>query len=303
LQSVCQPSVVVQGLVSPVSFDVGPTSVIVSTGPALVSCNLPAGCGNAAPKKLAEAYKSMGPVVIAGSEVFWVGGSQGDSDGIWLRRCPLAGCPATPAQVHSDLNAWIDHLRVSGTTLVWRRISGGQNVFSCTLPTCTPQTIAPAPDTNSLATDGASVFFMRKVVNASDELLRCAVGTTCAMPAKVTSGRVDGAFVVHDGILYVANKGATPGINDGYVLTAAAGAAGSMVTFTREEVGPVDIAVDDDGVYWVNTDQKTVKTCPLAGCTGSPRELATQQTGVKLVKSDANFVYWLTGDSVYKVAK
>jgi len=304
LNGVCQPTPVVQGLTGAVAFALAPNAVVISMTNILGACDLPAGCGASPPRELAKGYKSMGPLTVLGTDVYWIGGSQGDSDAIFLRRCPLAGCPAgvVPA-LDTDTNATIDRIAGRGTTLVWRRVSGGGQIRSCALPACSPvTTIIQEPNLRSLATDGTSIFYGR--TGAPPALYKCAANAVCTAPPVHSTGRVGGpAFRELGGVLYGVDTGEVAGINDGYVWTANAAAAGATTTFAREELGPTDLAVDADDVAWINPTLKTVSTCKKTGCVGAARVLAREQVGLVAIASDAKFVYWLTDTAVFKVAK
>lgn len=306
LNSLCQPVPVVQGLVGAVAFAVAPTAVVVSMTNTLGACDLPAGCGNGAPKALAAGYKSMGPLTIADGQIYWIGGSQGDSDAIFLRKCPLAGCPAVPIQLDNDTNASINFVDVRGTRATWWRQSGSGQIRSCSLPDCTDKiTVLSDPDLVTLVTDGTSIFYGRRGVSPQPpKLFKCPAAAVCTSAIEFTTGRVGGpAFREHKGLFFGVDPGEVAGIKDGYVWQASATAAGAAQTFAREEVGPTAIAVDDSGVYWMNPTLKTISTCPTTGCVGAPRVLAENQSDMKAIATDASFVYWLTSTAVYKIAK
>jgi hypothetical protein len=227
---------------------------------------------------------------------------------MYVRRCPLAGCAPSPPILDTAQDYPIERLDVRGTSLVWWRRSGNQ-IRSCTLPACTaPVTVIAEANVLGLITDGTSIFFSRALpvgaAGGPPALYKCAANTACITPPVFTTGRVGGpTFKEHGGVLYGVDPGMTQAINDGYVWSAPAGAAGATTTFSREEIGPTDLAVDADGVFWINPTLKTVSTCPISGCVGAPRMLAQQQTGLKAIATDKQFVYWLTDTAVFKVAK
>ncbi|HEY1957135.1 MAG TPA: hypothetical protein VGH28_16055, partial [Polyangiaceae bacterium] len=81
-------------------------------------------------------------------------------------------------------------------------------------------------------------------------------------------------------------------------------------SFVTKQPYPTHLVADASGVYWFNFDAplnssnaSQIVTCPLSGCGGGPRSVATNQTGLTLMRSDASFLYWATGSQILRVAK
>jgi hypothetical protein len=303
LKGTCQAVAVVQGLSATHAFDVGPNILVYSAGNDVASCALPAGCTNAQPKKIAEGYQDMNDVALGDNEVFWISASPINTDSRNVRRCPLDGCVGTPANLGVlDSSVSITNLARSGNILTWH--AGNGKIQSYTLPSGPLATVLTTSDTTMVATDGTSIYYNNEDNAAGPvTLAKCPPGALCTVPTTLGTGQLGGPMAIFGGLVYVATPGVTGGVNDGKIYSTNAAAASTPVVVRAEELSPIAVAADADGVYWANTKLEHVRSCPLAGCVGAPRDHALQQTGVKRIRVDAKFVYWMTEDAIYKVAK
>jgi hypothetical protein len=79
---------------------------------------------------------------------------------------------------------------------------------------------------------------------------------------------------------------------------------GAGTIFSADNPGSAELEVDDTGVYWINPAMGTLRHCPLAGCPpGGAAVLAGGRTGPKALTSGAGFVYWIEGNTIFKIAK
>lgn len=60
--------------------------------------------------------------------------------------------------------------------------------------------------------------------------------------------------------------------------------------------GPTALAVDPSGVYWTDSDDRSVKTCPREGCSGAPNVLAKGTARPQDVTAADGSVYWSNDD-------
>ncbi len=82
--------------------------------------------------------------------------------------------------------------------------------------------------------------------------------------------------------------------------------SGTVPEFANAGAKARQLAVDDSGVYWTETDgnlEGSIRHCPLTGCTG-PADVLASAAGPEGIATDARAVYWVsTNGQVMKLAK
>jgi hypothetical protein len=195
-------------------------------------------------------------------------------------------------------NAVLTHLGASTNAVHWTE--NDTKVYTCTAPACSSKTLvvtAPASVT-ALALDASYVYYAQ----AGGAVQKCLAGAACASPTPVTSTSTAAGLAERGGILYGASTGSIGTINNGSIWTVSVN-GGTSAPFARENSGPVDVAVDADGVYWVNTTEGTVRSCPLSGCVGPAKVLASGQDKPRKVAVAGGFIYWMTSNAILRIAK
>jgi hypothetical protein len=90
---------------------------------------------------------------------------------------------------------------------------------------------------------------------------------------------------------------------EGSIATCTATDCGGTLpkVFVNGRTGPSNVVVDRTGVYWLEVTDPTmgaviysIRTCPLTGCVGGPRLLASG-TRARSMRVDDSFVYWING--------
>jgi hypothetical protein len=296
------------GLPQPRSVAVDATHVYFSADRLLARCDLATNCA-LAHTVLAEGHKLMSDVIVhAGSIYYAAGSATTDSDSHRVYICPLAGCPTTAVYVTlGGDNRYFSHLTAtpSGILSIW----DNRQISRCPLPGCgtgeTFATVISQSPITALAVDQTDVYFVGTGV------ARCPLTGTCTSATPVSSGSTEDIAVYGDN-LYLTRLGIDPTTNSGRVFSCPKANCTTLTTFASVPMGPTELAVDASGVYWLNPTEGTVRTCPLSGCVGPPRILASNQIGCKGIVLDATSVYWVVpgaaapatpNGTVMKVAK
>lgn len=301
----CQPVAVATGRSGPVELAVTGDAIYWSEAGAgvmdgkIATCPLP-GC-SLAPRFIGDARGRIGVLAVAGTDVYFAGCS-GDScdDNIQLYRCPVAGCPALPQSIASDVSlTWTD-IRV-GATHVY-----GVAPFS--VVGCLPSDCAGTRQSWPASAFGGGTGSLQGIalvgdtlfVSAGAGLRSCPEAQGCAAPAAVANTTAVAApFRAHAGRLYWFSP-FSPGVVR--VLSCAAASCSAQL-FAQESEGVSEIEIDDSGVYWMNAMTGTIRHCPITGCVGAPGTVATGLVAPKALTLGTAFVYWIEGNDIRRAAK
>jgi hypothetical protein len=168
----------------------------------------------------------------------------------------------------------------------------------------TSQISTPTP----MVADATGIYFVHPQTTA---LMHCPATGACASPDTLLATTSDVAALALTGTtLYLLHPATQGGIPSGSITTCPTTGTCTPATFVSKQPYPTRIIADSSGVYWFNSDPpiqngdpSQIVTCPLAGCTGGPRSIATLQNGTALMRTDASFVYWATDAQILRVAK
>lgn len=295
--------------ISATSISVDQTQIYFSNANKLLACPK-SGCV-LAPTQLDDMGTSgypVGNVLVTNGSLFFVSAptQSTERDSVYL--CPLAGCPS-PATIiaHGGLNGlyWfgnagndvyysIDAKQVS-------RLSCQPNAGACT----TGSPVVPEIP-NVLVANSSEIYFVDTLGLQKCPYAGCP-GTATATGATVLTSLVPTGIVFSagTGLVYMA-FGNMNQFGSGAIRTCTMATCDAQMpkVFVSGRDVVTGLTVDATGVYWVETS--TLYTCPITGCVGGPRTLATgiTATTVQPVTDDA-FVYWIddAAGTVKRVAK
>jgi len=314
----------VTGLTNVHAIDTSGQGVVISAASDVTLCPNANGCTLAQLRTIRAGVSQLNDVTVAGGNVYY-DGNEGDSEIVY--RCPLAGCPGGgPDIIENVVNDNIGRVIAGPTAVVWTRYQSFYGPYSrkCTLPTCLNMVgdIRPRPTTGTsysqrpereltvpsrVVSVGAqtTLYATGGLGNDNNKALRaCPVAGGCVTPTEIgTEGNHVSALTFFDGKHYGAS-GASGGGSVIFSLPDVNPAAAQRTLLVGDAAGVTDVAVDASGIYWVNGTTGRVQRCAtLTGCSGAGETLALNQTGASRIRLDAKFVYWMTPNSVMKVAK
>lgn len=326
----CQPAVVQSGIVELGGFAVDPSGVYYTSNPRDFDARLlrcPSGGCTLQPDLLASGLQEGKSVQLGPDDVFFGAAPIQSTIRNSVYTCPKTGCITRPTSLfNSGLQGGAgDDIVASGNR--WFASYGG-GVVSCLFVRGQPCDLRPIPAAESphrshgafpLAADATHVYFGYQPPSSGDaprrhHLMSCPLASDCSAPALLAEDLTPDALRALDGTVYILKKGMPDSLPGGAVLTCLAtgcGPAGPAVFISRLAY-PTALAVDASGVYWYSADDETIATCPLSGCVGGARAVATGLKGVKNLALSGAFVYWSvpepagderTRSAIYRVAK
>jgi hypothetical protein len=301
---VCQPMTIIDGM-QVAGLAVDATSVYFSTGNRVLACPK-AGCGALQPRQIADMPMTTGRVKAANSSVFFISAPGQNTTRPTLYICPIAGCPSPVSNVSSPSFSGPQEEVVVGNEVYWIDPDGGLNRRTCPPggPCPDPQIHLFGRGIEGLSASATEVFFRDTMANglgvAKCPIAGCPVAP--ALPTKLTTFTPNES-VFFEGLLYLVRT-ARPELPEGSIQTCTpTDCNGGMPrVFVNGRAGPSSLVIDRTGLYWlevtdssvVNDFVYSIRTCPVSGCVGGPRLLAS---GVKprSLAVDDSFVYWING--------
>jgi hypothetical protein len=303
VMGVCQPSTVVDGMhVNDLAID--PTGMFFTVGKQVLECPKN-GCGMLAPRQVADMPNDASFVTTANGNVLFVSAPGQVTERPTLFICPLAGCPTPVPMVSMPSFSGPSEVATAGDDIYWidpdaglRRRTCGANGGAC-MPTVQ---IAPRGLT-ALSASATEVFFRDTMANGFG-LAKCP-NTGCppapATPTKLSTATFN-QTVFFDGLIYLVRAG-RPELPEGAIQTCTPTdcGGGTPKVFVNQRMGPSNLVIDRTGLYWLEVTDPTmgavvysIRTCPVSGCVGGPRLLASNVKARSLGVDDA-FVYWING--------
>ncbi len=220
-------------------------------------------------------------VAIDANNVYWseTGGN--------VFACARAGCSQSPTPLASG-QAGIDGIATANGIVYW---STSTAVMKCAATGCgnAPSSFL-AHATDDLAVAGTTFF-----ASAGANVYACTL-PSCTNLVAIGSSAAEG--IASDGktIFFTSTNGG--------VFDCPVGGCATASTFAASPY-PGDVVTDGKNVYWVDESLGTGRSCPVAGCNGTPLTLATGLSGPKGVAIDDQRVYFADtgGGRIVWVAK
>jgi hypothetical protein len=299
----CQPVVVAEaadGLDQPAALAVNANAIFWTERTRVRWCPLPLGCA-LEPRPIADAYSSLDAIGVTDDAVYFTGCRACD-DHHDLRKCPISGCPEPSPYIAFTTHLY-EEILIGRTRAYWRDKTGG--LSECRHADCAGtdrrwQATHFGGELLAATIDGEGDTVYVKVTG--EDLRSCADATGCAAPVVVpNTAAIKPPFRVHAGRAYWLE---TLHLPRPHVRVCDLASCGAGTIFSADNPGSAELEVDDTGVYWINPAMGTLRHCPLAGCPpGGAAVLAGGRTGPKALTSGAGFVYWIEGNTIFKIAK
>jgi hypothetical protein len=281
IDGACQPVILYSGSDTPTSIVVDGPSIFVTvdstkpTGGYLFKCTTD-NC-QATMTVLATGLADPWFAVAHGGSVFWDNSGTTDAGTVTgagaVLSCPETGCPDTGPIVYTpdggggEGGSTISGLALDDTYIYWANLYGytGQTgtILQCAAAECAGTTVQLVGGFDfiplSVAVDPNWVYWTDLGTN---QVLRCALSGCGDNPMIFANGQKGASGLA----LYGGNVYWTQGIDDGGVLVCPAAGCAAPTTIAHGQANPVAVAVDDSGAYWTNTNDGTVRHCPLGAC-------------------------------------
>ncbi|HXI57557.1 MAG TPA: hypothetical protein VNO55_15930 [Polyangia bacterium] len=312
----CQPSVIPGVLASSIAVD---ASRLYFTNSTKVLACPKTGCV-LQPTQLDDmgsgGYSTWSVVVTNGSLFFMSAPTQAGTEHDDLFMCPLAGCPS-PAPILAMARFGVSYLTNAGNDVYWSDTDGTKltyrrvcqpNAGACD----TPVTIVPeGVNLGLLGARSDEFYFVDALGLQKCPYAGCPGTTAAATGATVLTSLVPTAVVVFGNLIYMQFGDDMHTLN-GAIRTCTPGDCDAHVprNFIANREAIRGLTVDANGVYWM--EQTTLYSCPLTGCLGGAKTLATGVTrtfnsalSTRPIVTDDAFVYWINDDAgvVKRIAK
>jgi hypothetical protein len=291
---VCQPVTLVQNepQLGAIAVD-GDTAYWVANY-AIHKCAV-AGCGGV-PTAVGTVTASATRIVVRGPHLAWATGGVLQAGDVFT--CPIAGCGGAPTKLGSGSGSGNPNSLAADTTNVYWSNTASTNgeIVKCAWGGA-PTTFASArPYPAGLVDDGTNLYWIEETSN-NYRIAGCPTDT-CAGGPKV--------MVSDSGISNLASNGTNLVWQGNNGISTCTLPACAMATSLSASVPATSgaMTLGSAYVYWVD-GSGIVQECALAGCGGNPTPLASGQSAVYGITSDALAVYWTSFSSgrVMKVAK
>lgn len=297
---VCQPWAMADAgdaLNAPVALAVNGSKLLWSEATSVRSCPLPFGC-IAPPSTIASGLQQLRALAATNSKVYFSACKPSACDDYHeFYECPATGCPVgftrITRSVFHYLRIFIGQTRAYGAEL-------GESLVGCTTANCAGTlqrwNLPGIVEFYASETDGTTVY-----LHNGSGLHTCPDASGCAFPSALAgSSAVSTVFRAYDGRFFFYRAGFPGQLHSCSISNCNL----TDVVQATETGGPVEVELDATGYYWLNTSAGAIRHCPLTGCPlGVPTTLVSGRGAIKELTLGSGAVYWIEGNSIYKVAK
>lgn len=296
----CQPWAMADAgdlLNAPSQLAVNGSKVIWNEATSVRSCPLPFGC-LAPPSTIASGLQQLRALAATNSKVYFSACKPSACDDHHeFYECPATGCPNPFSRITRSvfhyLRIFIGQTRAYGAEL-------GESLVGCTTTNCAGTLqrwqLPSIVEFYASETDGATVY-----LHNGSGLHTCPDSSGCAFTQSLAgSSAVSTNFRAHNGRFFFYRAGFPGQLHTCSISNCNA----TDVILALDSGGPIEVELDSTGYYWLNAADGAIRHCPLAGCpqTG-PTALVFGRTDIKELTLGSGAVYWIEGNSIFKVAK
>lgn len=294
----CQPAVVAPawwGLDAPTALAVTSTAIYWTERNGVKSCPLPGGCTSTVPPTaIATGYGQTNAIAVTGDKVFFTGCKVCDDSHDFLQ-CSTSGCGSSATRINRSF-AGHNAIALGAGRVYWQETT--EAVRGCTPSNCLGtsvrwgRSVFGYDDLLSMTSDGTTLYTKGTL---SPDVHTCPASAGCASPSTLpnTSG-VGWVFRVHGGDIFWLAVGG--------IYSCWSGACSTTTAQLVADANVSELEVDASGVYWISG--MAIKHCPSAGCpVGGPTVLTNYRSAPKKLTLFESFLYWIEGNTIYKVAK
>ena len=248
-------------------------------------------------KPIVTGMVAVGSVAVDGTFVYWVEpASNGTANGRILKSAKdgSAGVITIASALGVDAHA---QLTLAPPKIFWSSFGvlaadnsvNGAGMYACDLSGCgdTPTAISKSAYVNGGIIDGALIYYAQAAVTPQVGVFSCPVAG-CGTTPKQLAGATVGAFQItadSAAIYWTTLSGAVRYDKSAATLS-------TVVTTTHPLFG---IVVDANNVYFTDTSDGTVASCPITGCTAAPNTYASALVNPGYLAEDAAALYFSSG--------
>jgi hypothetical protein len=219
-----------------------------------------------------------------------------------VRSCAKADCAGTVVTYATQQET--TQVTVSATHVFWGagpdryQTSNDFNIYACPISGCVgpPRVVAKSFHATGFAIDETSVYW----IGDDATVLKCPVEGCQGAPTLVgllnygpPSAALFPPLVVDATHVYLITGKESPPVSGTIVAIPKDGSAPAR-TIAEGRPFPAWLTVDATNIYWTERHMAgSVRSCPLAGCTGEPTLLASDQPYPGSLAVDAERVYWI----------
>jgi hypothetical protein len=303
MMGICQPATIIDGMhVNDLTVDA--SGIYFTVGKRVLHCPKN-GCGALAPTQIADMPMETSFITAANGNVLFVSAPGQNTIRPTLYVCPQTGCPTPVPAVSNPSFSGPSEVVPLGDDVYWIDPDGGLRKRTCGANggACAAVVQIAPRGVIGLSASPTEVFFRDTMANGFG-LAKCP-NTGCpaapAVPTKLAATSYPSS-VFFDGLIYLVRPG-RPELPEGAIDTCTPTDCNGMrpKVFVNGRMGPTNLVIDRTGLTWLEVTDPTIgavvysiRTCPVSGCVGGPRLLASN-TKARSMVADESFVYWING--------
>ena len=223
--------------------------------------------------------------------------------------CPETGCPGSlTIAIEDGLGGFQGSLPVYGNQVYYNSQNFGLGSLTCTAGTCTQNGNLTVKGADTFTAGQNYEYYIDEYVASSTHMgymYRCDPTVMPCAPVTIDAQDLAAAvgMAVQGGLIYWMIQGES-GTQNGYIQTCTSPGCANTTYLVKGLSTPSDLVVDADGAYWVTSMPGSVQRCVgKRWCAGGAQTISTTANAPHDIATDAKFVYWADGDTIYRVAK